>query len=67
MVDVVRRLQHNQEEHSIHRFKGHQQYMQKHELEGEKQMIYFFKEYVVEVKSVTKGVVGPNGAAQTVS
>ena len=37
--------------------------MHKHELEGEKQMIYFFKEYVVEVKSVTKGVVGPSGAA----
>lgn len=41
--------------------------MQKHELEGEKQMIYFFKEYVVEVKTVTKGMVGPNGTAQTVS
>lgn len=41
--------------------------MTKHELEGEKSMIYFFKEYVVEVKQITKGVMGPGGAAQTVS
>ena len=29
-------------------------------LEGPKQMLYFFKEYVVEVKQVTKAAVGPN-------
>mmetsp|Transcript_28932 Transcript_28932/g.35792 ORF Transcript_28932/g.35792 Transcript_28932/m.35792 type:complete len:203 (+) Transcript_28932:934-1542(+) len=67
MVDVIRRLgQQNQEEHSIHRFKGHQTYMTKHELEGDKQMIYFFKEYVVEVKTVTKGIANQPGS-QTVS
>ena len=41
--------------------------MNKHELEGPKQMIYFFKEYVIEVKQVTKTVVGPQATAATTS
>ena len=66
MVDVICRRAQSQEEHSIHRFKGHQTYMTKHELEGDKEMIYFFKEYVVEVKTVTKGIANQPGS-QTVS
>ena len=62
MVDVVQRLPNNQEEHFIERFKGFERYTQKHALEGQKQMIYFFKDYVIEVKSVTKAL-GPQSMA----
>ena len=50
MVDVVNRLANGNEEHYIERFRGFEKYTQKHVLEGQKQMIYFFKEYVIEVK-----------------
>ena len=66
MVDVVQRLPNNQEEHFIERFKGFERYTQKHALEGPKQMIYFFKDYVIEVKQVTKAI-GPQSMGSTSS
>ena len=66
MVEAVRRLPNNQEEHSVYKFQQ-LNILSKHELEGAKQMLYFFKEYTIEVKHITKGVVGPNGAGQTIS
>ena len=64
MVDVVQKLPNNQEEHFIERFMGTDKYMQKHVLEGPKQMIYFFKDYIVEVKEVSK-TVGTGAATST--
>ena len=67
MVDVVQRLPNNQEEHFIERFKGFERYTQKHALEGPKQMIHFFKDYVIEVKQVTKAAIGPTAVGTTSS
>lgn len=67
MVDVVQKLANNTEEHFIERFKGFDKYTQKHVLEGQKQMLYFFKDYVVEVKQVTKAALGPGGTGATSS
>ena len=63
MVDVVHRLANGNEEHYIERFRGFEKYTQKHALEGQKQFVNFFKDYVIEVKHVTKAVMGGPGAA----
>lgn len=41
--------------------------MSKHELEGQKERIHFFKDYVVEVKQVNKAIAGPQGTTATTS
>lgn len=67
MVDVVHKQANNQEEHFIERFKGLDRITKRRELEGQKQMLYYFKDYVVEVKQVTKTAVGPQATAATSS
>ena len=66
LIDTTQRLPNNQSENYIKRYQG-TQLLQKQPLEGNKEMLKFFHDHVIEVKTVAKTGIAAASSGQTQS